>query len=165
MPDEEVVAFRLAETMSEAVKLVSVPAYPPLAVGHERLSIDTEADLNLVRMLYEKTGAAAGDLALTDVLALMQADPGLRQIIAHVRQKALTQQSRQTWLTCVHKLLFIMMRTTANTAQRQQPVQWRLTVPQPQVLARICGTIQRSLRASRQLQLRPAQRFRPLPLQ
>jgi spore coat polysaccharide biosynthesis protein SpsF len=84
----------------DGVKIVTVAAYPSLAVLPERLSIDTVDDLALIRLLYEKLRAPAGELKLCDALALMREDPALRRINAHVRQKAMGQVERHALICC-----------------------------------------------------------------
>lgn len=82
------------------VKCVTVPAYPPLAVPHERFSIDTVDDLALIRGLYQRLGAAAGELPLADALKLLREEPSWRQINAHVRQKTIGQVERHALICC-----------------------------------------------------------------
>lgn len=69
------------------VKTVWVEEYPPLAFAPARLSVDTPEDLQFLRAAYDRLGAAPGEAALRDVLLLLEAEPGLRAINAHVRQK------------------------------------------------------------------------------
>lgn len=71
------------------VRIARAPAYPPLARKAGRLTIDTPEDLAFVRALYARTGAAPGALRLTEILDLLEREPGLRSINAHVKQKDL----------------------------------------------------------------------------
>jgi spore coat polysaccharide biosynthesis protein SpsF len=82
------------------IKLVTVPSYPPLAVPHERFSIDTVDDLALIRALYERLRAAPGELKLADALALLRDEPRYRQINAHVQQKKIGQRERRALICC-----------------------------------------------------------------
>ncbi|HWY61168.1 MAG TPA: NTP transferase domain-containing protein [Rhizomicrobium sp.] len=82
------------------VKVVTVPAYAPLAVAHERFSIDTVDDLTLIRAVYDRLGAAPGELKLADALKLLGDEPSWRQINAHVRQKSISQVERHALICC-----------------------------------------------------------------
>jgi len=73
------------------VRTVWVDEYPPLAFPPARLSIDTPEDLQFLRAVYDRLGAAAGEASLRDVLLLLDTAPGLRAINAHVRQKPATE--------------------------------------------------------------------------
>ena len=84
----------------DVVKTVTVPPYPLLAFPHERFSIDTQDDLTLIRALYEKLGAPAGELKLADALKVMRDEPSYRAINAHVRQKAIDQVERHALICC-----------------------------------------------------------------
>lgn len=80
---------------ADAVKTVTVPAYVPLARELPgRISVDELADLAFLRAVYARLGAAAGEAKLTDVLQLLDTDPAIRTINAHVRQKPLTEVER-----------------------------------------------------------------------
>jgi len=61
------------------------PAY--LAGGTARLTVDTGADLSLVRTLHDRLAAAGRPFAVREALALMEADPTLAAINADVRQR------------------------------------------------------------------------------
>lgn len=84
----------------DVVKVARLPEYPPLAVAHARLSVDTADDLAFMRAVYDRLGAAPGEAVLTDVLALARDDAGLRSINAHVRQKTMTQRERHALICC-----------------------------------------------------------------
>ncbi|MGH6827919.1 MAG: hypothetical protein ACREFW_03305, partial [Rhizomicrobium sp.] len=84
----------------EGIQVVTVPAYEPLAVPYERISVDTVDDLMLVRALYKGLKAAPGELKLADALRLMREDPSYRLINAHVRQKAIKQKERHALICC-----------------------------------------------------------------
>ena len=73
------------------VKTTWVDEYPPLAFPPHRVSVDTEEDLTFIRTVYDRLGAAPGEASLRDVLLLLEADPGLRAINSHVRQKPATE--------------------------------------------------------------------------
>lgn len=84
----------------DVINTVTVAAYAPLARPHERLSIDTADDLALIRALYERAGAAPGDLKLADALDFLRDQPDLRRINAHVRQKSIGQGERHALICC-----------------------------------------------------------------
>jgi spore coat polysaccharide biosynthesis protein SpsF len=73
------------------VKTVLVPEYAPLAFPSARLSIDTQEDLEFLRTVYDRLGAAPGEAKLHDILLLLEAHPELRTINGHVRQKPATE--------------------------------------------------------------------------
>jgi spore coat polysaccharide biosynthesis protein SpsF len=83
-----------------SVNTVFLPEYTPLAVEHERLSVDTADDLKFMRAVYERLGAAPGDASLADVLKLLRDEPRFRDINAHVRQKTMTQRERHALICC-----------------------------------------------------------------
>jgi spore coat polysaccharide biosynthesis protein SpsF len=84
----------------EAVKTATLPEYAPLATESARLSVDTADDLAFIRAVYDRLGAAPGEVALTDVLKLLRDEPRYREINAHVRQKAITQRERHAIVCC-----------------------------------------------------------------
>jgi spore coat polysaccharide biosynthesis protein SpsF (cytidylyltransferase family) len=51
------------------------------------LTVDTGADLSLVRTLHDRLAAAGRPFAVREALALMEADPTLGAINADVRQR------------------------------------------------------------------------------
>ena len=73
---------------------------PAFQVDGVRLSIDTQADVQLIEQLYTRTGASAGELNLREALALLQADPSLQAINSHVRQKSVVQESGVVVMRC-----------------------------------------------------------------
>ena len=76
------------------VNTVYLPAYGPLVHKAARLSVDTPEDLNVLQTIYQRLNVPAGEAALVDVLALLDQDPQLRAINAHIRQKPLTEVER-----------------------------------------------------------------------
>jgi spore coat polysaccharide biosynthesis protein SpsF (cytidylyltransferase family)/aryl-alcohol dehydrogenase-like predicted oxidoreductase len=78
----------------DKVKTAYLPAYGPLVHATARLSVDTPEDLNFLRTVYDRLQARAGEAQLVDVLALLDADPQIRAINAHIRQKLLTEVER-----------------------------------------------------------------------
>ena len=81
-------------------RIANLDIEPALQVDGIRLSIDTQADVRLIEQLYIRSGAPAGDLDLREALALLQADPSLRAINSHVRQKSVAQESGLVVMRC-----------------------------------------------------------------
>jgi spore coat polysaccharide biosynthesis protein SpsF len=59
----------------------------PYDAADLRFTVDTEADLALVRRLYAELGLAERDVPLAETIAYVRAHPELAAINAHVRQK------------------------------------------------------------------------------
>jgi hypothetical protein len=60
-----------------------------------RLSIDTPADLEFMRRVHDELAASGRRFALPEAIALLTEQPELRQINAHVHQRALVEHHRQ----------------------------------------------------------------------
>ncbi len=75
------------------VKVVRAAPYPPLARKGGRLTIDTPDDLAFIEALHERSRARAGEASLADLLLLLEREPELNRINAHVTQKAIGQAS------------------------------------------------------------------------
>jgi len=73
------------------VRTAYLPAYAPLARGSQRLSVDEPKDMERLRIIYDRLNVAAGEASLPAVLRLLESDPELRAINAHIRQKPLTE--------------------------------------------------------------------------
>ncbi len=52
-----------------------------------RLTVDTEADLNLVREIYSNLYPKKPDFSLRDVIQLLDSKPELKQVNVHIKQK------------------------------------------------------------------------------
>jgi spore coat polysaccharide biosynthesis protein SpsF len=65
-----------------------------------RLSIDTPADVNFIEAIYDRLHAQAGTASLTDLVALLNREPELLKLNAHVQQKAPTAVSGTVILRC-----------------------------------------------------------------
>jgi spore coat polysaccharide biosynthesis protein SpsF (cytidylyltransferase family)/aryl-alcohol dehydrogenase-like predicted oxidoreductase len=78
----------------DKVRTAYLPAYAPLARRSERISVDEPQDMALLRAVYQRLGATAGELPLSAVLQLLEDEPQIREINAQVRQKALTEIER-----------------------------------------------------------------------
>lgn len=71
------------------VTIARAPAYPELAREGSRLTIDTPDDLAFIEAVHSRMDAKAGEASLSDILFLLEREPALRKINAHVKQKAL----------------------------------------------------------------------------
>ncbi|MCB1772760.1 MAG: NTP transferase domain-containing protein [Gammaproteobacteria bacterium] len=105
-----------------------------------RLSIDTPADLEFMRRVHVELEARDRSFALPDTVALLHEQPALRQINAHVHQRALVEHPR--------RVLFVvdaggefgfghLMRCREIAAQLIERLGWPVTfaVDDRQVLA------------------------------
>ena len=81
-------------------KIATLHIDPALQVEGMRLSVDTQADVQLIERLYARSGAPVGNLDLKKALALLQADPDLQAINSHVRQKTVSQESGVVVMRC-----------------------------------------------------------------
>ena len=69
------------------VKTARAAPYPALAKKGGRFTIDTPDDLAFVEAVHARLAAKAGEASLADLLLLLEREPGLAQINAHVKQK------------------------------------------------------------------------------
>ena len=84
----------------EFVRIARAPAYPPLARDGGRLTIDTPDDLAFVEALHERMAAKAGEASLADLLLLLEREPSLRAMNAHVRQKPIAAAGGLALIRC-----------------------------------------------------------------
>lgn len=82
------------------LKVVYVPPTPAHCFEGARISIDTPADLTFVEKLYERLGATPGEIDISSVVRLLQAEPALLSINQHVRQKSADQASYRALIRC-----------------------------------------------------------------
>ncbi|HEY5338203.1 MAG TPA: NTP transferase domain-containing protein, partial [Rhizomicrobium sp.] len=82
------------------VRVARAPAYPELAREGSRLTIDTPDDLAFVETLYERLDAKAGEASLSDLLLLLEREPQLRKMNAHVKQKPITPAGGLALIRC-----------------------------------------------------------------
>jgi spore coat polysaccharide biosynthesis protein SpsF len=75
------------------VKIVRAAPYPELAKKGVRLTIDTPDDLAFVEAVHARMDARAGEASLADLLLLLEREPSLNAINAHVRQKPIQPAS------------------------------------------------------------------------
>jgi spore coat polysaccharide biosynthesis protein SpsF len=82
------------------VRVARAPAYPPLAREGGRLTIDTPDDLAFVEAVHERMAAKAGEASLSDLLLLLEREPALRAINAHVQQKPIDAVGKLALIRC-----------------------------------------------------------------
>jgi spore coat polysaccharide biosynthesis protein SpsF len=82
------------------VKVAHVDLPQKWAFKGARLSIDTPADVAFIEAIYERLHAQAGEATLTDLVALLNREPSLMALNAHVQQKTPTQSSGTVIMRC-----------------------------------------------------------------
>jgi len=76
-------------------KIVRAAPYPPLAKKGGRLTIDTPDDLAFIEEVHARLAAQAGEASLSDLLLLLEREPDLNRINAHVKQKPIAVAAGQ----------------------------------------------------------------------
>jgi spore coat polysaccharide biosynthesis protein SpsF len=82
------------------VKIVRAAPWPPLAKKSGRLTIDTPDDLAFVQAVHSRIDARAGEASLADLLALLEREPELCRINAHVKQKPIKPAGGVALIRC-----------------------------------------------------------------
>lgn len=82
------------------VKIVRAPSYPALARKSARITIDTPDDLAFVEAVHARMSAKAGEASLSDLLLLLEREPELARINAHVKQKAISPMGGLALIRC-----------------------------------------------------------------
>jgi spore coat polysaccharide biosynthesis protein SpsF len=82
------------------VRIVRAAPYPALARKGARLTIDTPDDLAFVEAVHARMQARAGEAALADLLLLLEREPELARINAHVRQKPIQPSGGLALIRC-----------------------------------------------------------------
>jgi spore coat polysaccharide biosynthesis protein SpsF len=82
------------------VRIVHAAPDPRLARRGGRLTIDTPDDLAFIEAIHERLQAKAGEASLADLLLLLEREPRLGRINAHVRQKALDNGGGVALIRC-----------------------------------------------------------------
>jgi spore coat polysaccharide biosynthesis protein SpsF len=82
------------------VRIARAPAYPALAREGGRLTIDTPDDHAFAEAVHERLEAKAGEASLGDLLLLLEREPSLRKLNAHVRQKAIARSGALALIRC-----------------------------------------------------------------
>lgn len=84
----------------EFVPIAQADPFPQSDRSGGRLSIDTPDDLAFVEAVYGRLHAKAGEASLGDLLMLLEREPNLNRINAHVRQKAIVQSQAVALIRC-----------------------------------------------------------------
>ena len=82
------------------VKIVRAAAYPPLAKKGGRFTIDTPDDLAFIEAVHARVAAKAGEASLADLLLLLEREPELNAINAHVKQKPIRASGGLALIRC-----------------------------------------------------------------
>ncbi len=82
------------------VKIVRAAPYPPLAKKGGRFTIDTPDDLAFIEAVHARLAANAGEASLADLLLLLEREPELNQINAHVKQKPIRMSGGLALIRC-----------------------------------------------------------------
>lgn len=82
------------------VKIVRAAPYPPLAKKGGRFTIDTPDDLAFIEAVHARLAARAGEASLADLLLLLEREPELNQINAHVKQKPIRMSGGLALIRC-----------------------------------------------------------------
>ncbi len=65
-----------------------------------RMSVDTPADLQFMNELYRRLGVPAGEADMADVVRLLNEQPDLLQINAHIYQKKIRDKTHKIFIRC-----------------------------------------------------------------
>jgi spore coat polysaccharide biosynthesis protein SpsF len=82
------------------VKIVRAAPYPPLAKKGGRFTIDTPDDLAFIEAVHARVAAKAGEASLADLLLLLEREPELNAINAHVKQKPIRASGGLALIRC-----------------------------------------------------------------
>ena len=82
------------------VRIARARPYMPLAKAGGRLTVDTPDDLAFVEAVHARMEAKAGEASLADLLLLLEREPELRKVNAHVRQKSLAPEGGLALIRC-----------------------------------------------------------------
>lgn len=82
------------------VPIAEADPFPASERAGGRLSVDTPDDLAFVEAVYARLQAKAGEASLGDLLLLLEREPTLSRINAHVQQKAIAQQAAVALIRC-----------------------------------------------------------------
>jgi spore coat polysaccharide biosynthesis protein SpsF len=80
--------------------IARAPEYPELAREGGRLTIDTPDDLAFIEAVHARMDAKAGEASLSDILLLLEREPSLRGINAHVKQKQIAARGGLALVRC-----------------------------------------------------------------
>ncbi len=82
------------------VRVARASPYASLAQKPGRLTIDTPDDLAFIEAVHARMNARAGEASLSDILLLLEREPQLRNINAHVQQKPLVARGGLALIRC-----------------------------------------------------------------
>ena len=82
------------------VAIARAGEYPRLARPGGRLTIDTPDDLAFIEAVHDRMDAKAGEASLGDILLLLEREPALRGINAHVKQKQIAARGGLALIRC-----------------------------------------------------------------
>lgn len=82
------------------VSIARAKPYPKLARSGTRLTIDTPDDFAFAEAVHARLEAKAGEASLADLLLLLDREPSLRSINAHVRQKEIASGGGLALIRC-----------------------------------------------------------------
>jgi len=82
------------------VKIAWIDGDPRFAKAGARLTVDTPDDLALAEAVHERLAAKAGEASLADLLLLLEREPKLAGMNAHVRQKELGAKGGLVLIRC-----------------------------------------------------------------
>ncbi len=82
------------------VPIARAKPYPKLARSGTRLTIDTTDDFAFAEAVHARLEAKAGEASLADLLLLLDREPSLRRLNAHVRQKEIAARGGLALIRC-----------------------------------------------------------------
>ncbi|HEY4264557.1 MAG TPA: NTP transferase domain-containing protein [Micropepsaceae bacterium] len=82
------------------VRIVYAAPFSTLERKSARLTIDTPDDLAFIETLHERLNVKAGEAVLSDLLLLLEREPHLVQLNAHIRQKPLEAEGGLALIRC-----------------------------------------------------------------
>lgn len=82
------------------VPIARAKPYPKLARSGMRLTVDTSDDLVFAEAVHARLEAKAGEASLADLLLLLDREPALRNLNAHVHQKELSERGGLALIRC-----------------------------------------------------------------
>lgn len=82
------------------VKIVHVPLSRGYEIEGVRASVDTPADLQFLKTLYDRLDAPPGEINVRQAVRLLKQQPELKQINNNIRQKSATESSRFIIIRC-----------------------------------------------------------------
>lgn len=75
----------------EMFKIAFLEVHGPYRRPELRVCVDTQDDLDLVRAIYARLDTGRNDFSILDVIELLDREPALKEINAHIHQKKLQE--------------------------------------------------------------------------